>query len=223
MGMGVVNISQIKRFVLPNLPYFMLFWFFSKCGEAYRLTSGDDVLERLMGTASLLSEVLSRPMLSFDPFDLIVGLIGAAGIYLMVLHKKRNAKKWRKDVEYGSARWGNKKDIQPYVDPKPDNNIILTATESLTINGRPKNPKYARNKNVLVIGGSGSGKTRFFVKPNLMQCDSKDRPVSFCVTDPKGSILSEVGTLLKKRGYRIKVINTIDFKKSMHYNPLLCY
>jgi len=211
--------SQIKRFVLPNLPYFMLFWFFAKCGEAYRISPGDDALERIMGTVSILSEVLSRPMLSFDPFDLLVGLIGAAGIYLMVLYKKKNAKIWRRDIEYGSARWGSKKDILPYVDPKPENNIILTATESLTINGRPKNPKYARNKNVLVIGGSGSGKTRFFVKPNLMQSDSKDRPVSFCVTDPKGTLVLECCTMLKRKGYRIKILNTIDFKKSMHYNP----
>jgi len=137
--------------------------------------------------------------------------------------KGKNAKKYRKNEEYGSARWGKSADIKPYFDPNPKNNIILTATESLTMNSRPKPVKYARNKNVLVIGGSGSGKTRFYVKPNLMQCESTDYPVSFVCTDPKGTILLETGKLLQKRGYRIKVLNTIDFKKSMRYNPLLCY
>ncbi|MCL2546198.1 MAG: type IV secretory system conjugative DNA transfer family protein [Oscillospiraceae bacterium] len=151
--------------------------------------------------------------------DFVLALAAAALMRLVVYVRGRNAKKYRKDVEYGSARWGTEKDIKPYIDPNPKNNIILTQTESLTMNSRPKPVKYARNKNVLVIGGSGSGKTRFFVKPNLMQCESEDFPVSFICTDPKGSILSEVGTLLKKRGYRIKVINTIDFKKSMRYNP----
>jgi len=151
--------------------------------------------------------------------DMVIALVGAVIIRVVVYFKGKNAKKYRKDMEYGSARWGTEKDIKPYIDPNPKNNIILTQTESLTMNSRPKPVKYARNKNVLVIGGSGSGKTRFFVKPNLMQCESEDFPVSFVCTDPKGSILSEVGTLLQKRGYRIKVINTIDFKKSMRYNP----
>ena len=151
--------------------------------------------------------------------DFMLALAVATIIRVVVYFRGKNAKKYRKDIEYGSARWGNEKDIKPYIDPNPKNNIILTQTESLTMNSRPKPVKYARNKNVLVIGGSGSGKTRFFVKPNLMQCESEDYPVSFICTDPKGSILSEVGALLKKRGYRIKVINTIDFKKSMRYNP----
>ena len=151
--------------------------------------------------------------------DFVIALVVAVIIRLVVYVKGKNAKKYRKDIEYGSARWGTEKDIKPYIDPNPKNNIILTQTESLTMNSRPKPVKYARNKNVLVIGGSGSGKTRFFVKPNLMQCESEDFPVSFICTDPKGSILTEVGSLLKKRGYRIKVINTIDFKKSMRYNP----
>jgi len=151
--------------------------------------------------------------------DFVLALAVAVIIRVVVYVRGKNAKKYRKDMEYGSARWGTEKDIKPYIDPNPKNNIILTQTESLTMNSRPKPVKYARNKNVLVIGGSGSGKTRFFVKPNLMQCESEDFPVSFICTDPKGSILTEVGSLLKRRGYRIKVINTIDFKKSMRYNP----
>ncbi|MCL2035047.1 MAG: type IV secretory system conjugative DNA transfer family protein [Oscillospiraceae bacterium] len=174
---------KIKKIVIPNLPYAMLFWFFMKCGEAYRLSPGKDIFHKLMDCIGNLNVVLSRPMPSFDPFDLCIGLIGAAGAYFIVWNKRKNAKKWRKDVEYGSARWGSKKDIEPYVDPKPDNNIILTATESLTMNSRPKNPKYARNKNVLIVGGSGSGKTRFWLKPNLMQMHS-----SYIVTDPKGIV-----------------------------------
>ena len=149
----------------------------------------------------------------------MIALVVAVIIRLVVYVKGKNAKKYRKDIEYGSARWGTEKDIKPYIDPKPENNIILTQTESLTMNSRPKPAKYARNKNILAIGGSGSGKTRFFVKPNLMQCESKDYPVSFVITDPKGTILLETGKLLQKRGYRIKILNTIDFKKSMKYNP----
>jgi len=168
--------------------------------------------------------VISQLPLDSLPFeipvpDFVIALAVAAIIRLVVYVKGKNAKKYRKNVEYGSARWGTPADIKPYIDPNPKNNIILTQTESLTMNSRPKPVKYARNKNVLVIGGSGSGKTRFFVTPNLMQCESEDFPVSFVCTDPKGSILTEVGTLLQKRGYRIKVINTIDFKKSMRYNP----
>ena len=210
--------SKIKKLILPNLPYAGIFWFFSKCGEAYRVSTESDTLRKIMDAIANLNTALSRPLPSLNPFDLCVGLIGAAAVFGIVLYKKHHRKKWRKDIEYGSARWGNKKDIAPYVDPKPENNLILTATESLTLNGRPSNPKYARNKNVLIVGGSGSGKTRFFLKPNLMQCHS-----SYCITDPKGSILVECGKLLQKNGYEIKVLNTIDFKKSMHYNPLLCY
>jgi type IV secretion system protein VirD4 len=173
--------DKIKRYILPNLPYVFLFWFFDKCGESYRLSQGSDALKKLIGAVANLDAALSGPLPSFDPFDMLVGLIGAAAICCTVLYKKKNAKKWRKDIEYGSARWGGKKDIEPYIDPKPENNVILTATESLMLNGRPKNPKYARNKNILIVGGSGSGKTRFWLKPNLMQLHS-----SYCVTDPKG-------------------------------------
>lgn len=205
--------GKIKRFVLPNIPYVFLFWFFAKIGEAYRIAPGRDFLQKLIGTVAMAEVTFAKPLLS-DHFDLLVGLVGAAGVYLIVLYKRRTAKKWRKDVEYGSARWGNKKDIEPYTDPKPENNIILTASESLTMNPRPKQPKYARNKNVMIVGGSGSGKTRFWLKPNLMQMHS-----SYCVTDPKGTILVECGKMLQRNGYAIKVLNTIDFKKSMHYNP----
>jgi len=210
--------DKVEQFVLPNLPYVLVFWFFAKCGEAYRLSAETETIHRLMDAIGSLGSVISNPLLSFNPFDMLVGLVGAVVVFCMVLYRKMNAKNWRKDIEYGSARWGNKKDIEPYVDPKPESNLILTQTESLMLNGRPKNPKYARNKNVLVVGGSGSGKTRFFLKPNLMQMHS-----SYCVTDPKGSILVECGKLLQKNGYAIKVLNTIDFGKSLHYNPLLCY
>jgi type IV secretion system protein VirD4 len=175
--------KKIKRFILPNLPYVFLFWIFAKVGEAYRLSPGRDTLQKLIGTASALNAAFANPLPTLNTFDLFVGLVGAAAIYAVVYFKKKHSKKWRKDIEYGSARWGNTKDIEPYIDPKPENNVILTATESLTLNGRPPNPKYARNKNVLIVGGSGSGKTRFWLKPNLMQMHS-----SFCITDPKGLV-----------------------------------
>jgi len=148
-----MSTDKIRKYVLPYLPYAALFWLFSKIGEAYRTTPGDDTLSKLMGSLTGLNAAMSKPLPSFDPFDMLVGLVGAAAIFLFVFYKKKNAKNWRKDVEYGSARWGNKKDIEPFLDPKPDNNILLTATESLTLNGRPKNPKYARNKNIMVVGG----------------------------------------------------------------------
>ena len=165
------------------------------------------------------------PRIIFIPFPhWITGILGGAGLKLLVYIKGKNAKKWRKDIEYGSARFGTPKDIKPFMDSDPKNNVILTKTESLTMNPRPKPVKYARNKNILVVGGSGSGKTRFFVKPNLMQAESDLYPVSFCCTDPKGQILVEMGHFLESEmGYTIKVLNTIDFGKSMGYNPLLCY
>jgi type IV secretion system protein VirD4 len=246
-----MDTAKVKRYILPNLPYLMIFRFFTGCGEAYRLAPGRDMLQKLMSGIGNLNTVFRSPLPSLNLFDITVGLVGAAAVYGIVQFKKKNARKWRKDVEYGSARWGNKKDIDPFVDAKLDNNVILTATESLMLNGRPANPKCARNKNVLIIGGSGSGKTRFWLKPNLMQMHS-----SYVVTDPKGTILTECGKMLKRgvpkmkivtgktgeplkdrRGnkvtevmrdkngkvvyepYEIKVLNTIDFSKSMHYNP----
>ena len=168
--------------------------------------------------------MIIAPRIEFIPFpSWIVGILAGAGLKLLVYVKGKNAKKWRKDSEYGSARFGKPADIKPFIDPNPKNNVILTQTESLTMNPRPKPVKYARNKNILVIGGSGSGKTRFFVKPNIMQCESEDYPVSFVTTDPKGSILVEMGDFLQNKGYTIKILNTIDFGKSMGYNPLLCY
>jgi type IV secretion system protein VirD4 len=169
----------------------------------------------------VILQVAARLSFSLPVPDAVVALIVTAIIRLMAYERSQNAKKFRKGVEHGSARWGTSADIAPYVDPKPENNLILTKTESLTMNSRPKPIKYARNKNILVIGGSGSGKTFFYVKPNLLQCESKDFPVSFIITDPKGQILGDVGKFLKDKGYRIKVLNTIDFKKSMKYNPFV--
>jgi len=211
--------TSLKKYILPYLPYAMMFWFFDKLGMAYRLAPGADFLKKLTGSMSTINTAFASLAPSFHPFDLLVGIAGAAIIFGIVWNKKRNAKKYRKDIEYGSARWGNADDIKPFSDPKKENNIILTQTEGLTMNPRPKNPKYARNKNMLVIGGSGSGKTRFLIKPNLMQCRSKEYPVSFVVTDPKGSLVIETGKMLQRHGYRIKVLNTINFKKSMKYNP----
>ena len=214
-----MNTDKLKKYVLPNLPYLLIFWFFNKLGWAYRLAPGSDIVRKLTGCVETINGAFANPLPSLVPFDLLVGVAGAAAIYAVVYFKGRNARKYRKGVEYGSARWGTAKDIQSFIDPKPENNIILTQTEGLTMNPRPKNPKYARNKNVLIVGGSGSGKTRFIIKPNLMQCQSKDYPVSFVVTDPKGSVVVECGKMLQRYGYKIKIFNTINFKKSMRYNP----
>lgn len=214
-----MNTEKLKKYVLLNLPYLLVFWFFDKLGWAYRFAPGVDFVRKLTGSVTTINTAFANPLPSLVPFDLFVGVAGAAAIYAVVYFKGKNARKYRKGVEYGSARWGTKKDIQPFMDPKPENNIILTQTESLTMNPRPKNPKYARNKNVLIVGGSGSGKTRFIIKPNLMQCQSKDYPVSFVVTDPKGCVVVECGKMLQRYGYKIKVFNTINFKKSMRYNP----
>lgn len=215
-----LNITgTLKKYILPNLPYVLMFWFFDKLGMAYRLAPGTDFLKKLTASMGTINTAFSTLWPSFDSFDLLVGIAGTAIIYAIVYSKKKNAKKWRKDVEHGSARWGAPADIKPFLDTKRENNIILTQTEGLTMNPRPSNPKYARNKNMLVIGGSGSGKTRFIIKPNLMQCRSKDYPVSFVVTDPKGGLVTETGKMLQRYGYRIKVLNTINFNKSMKYNP----
>ena len=210
---------EMKKLIIANLPYLLFVYLFGKLGQAYRLAEGIDLSQKLLHFADGCAAAFESAAPSFHPIDLLIGVAGAAALRLMVYCKGKNAKKYRKGVEYGSARWGGPKDIAPYIDPNFDNNILLTQTERLTMNNRPKDPKTARNKNVLVIGGSGSGKTRFFVKPNLMQCVSKDYPTSFVITDPKGSLIGEVGQLLIRSGYRVKVLNTINFSKSMKYNP----
>ena len=210
---------NIKKIILPNLPYLLFALLGTKCGQAARLAPGLDFSQKALHILDGFRLAFESLLPSFHPADLVVGILIAAALRLAVYVKGKNAKKFRKNMEYGSARWGTHEDIAPYIDPVFENNIILTQTESLTMNNRPKDPRTARNKNVLVIGGSGSGKTRFFIKPNLMQCQSKDYPVSFVVTDPKGSIVVECGRLLEKNNYRIKIFNTINFSKSMHYNP----
>ena len=205
---------EIKKLLILNAPYLLFIYLFDKIGQAVRLSPGLDMSEKVLHLGDGFTAAFQSAMPSFVPLDLLVGIAGAAVIRLLVYVKGKNAKKYRKGMEYGSARWGGTQDIKPYVDPVFQNNIILTQTERLMMSSRPKQPKYARNKNVLVIGGSGSGKTRFFVKPNLMQMHS-----SYVVTDPKGTVLVECGRLLKRGGYRIKVLNTINFKKSMKYNP----
>ena len=178
---------ELKKLLVLNLPYLLFVYLFAKCGQAYRLAAGADASAKLLHLTGGISVAFANPLPSLHPFDLCVGVVGAVAVRLIVYSKGKNAKKYRKGEEYGSARWGTAKDIAPYIDPKFENNILLTQTERLTMTGRPKDPKTARNKNVLVIGGSGSGKTRFYVKPNLMQCfPTSDYPTSFVVTDPKG-------------------------------------
>ena len=210
---------NIKKYVLPNLPYVMIGLYATKLGQMWRLAPGADFSAKVLGLMDGFAAAFQSAAPSFHPADLLVGLLCGAALRLAVYVKGKNAKKYRHNMEYGSARWGNAQDIAPYIAPKFEDNIILTQTERLTMNSRPKDPKTARSKNVLVIGGSGSGKTRFFLKPNLMQCTSKSYPVSFVVTDPKGDIVIDAGKLLQRSGYRIKIFNTINFKKSMHYNP----
>ena len=228
--------GKLKKVLLPNLPYVLFAWLFDKLCQAVRLAPGADASEKLLRIAQGFTEAFASLWLSLHPLDLLLGVAGAALVRLAVYLKAKNAKKYRRGVEYGSARWGRPEDIAPYIDPVPDWNIPLTRTESLTMTSRPKQPKYARNKNILVIGGSGSGKTRFFVKPSIMQMHS-----SYVITDPKGQLLKETGKMLlhgapkldengkpvrDSRGkviyepYRIKVLNTINFSKSMKYNPL---
>ena len=210
---------NIKKYILPNLPYVMIGLYATKLGQMWRLAPGADFSAKVLGLMDGFAAAFQSAAPSFHPADLLVGLLCGAALRLAVYVKGKNAKKYRHNTEYGSARWGNAQDIAPYIAPKFEDNIILTQTERLTMNSRPKDPKTARNKNVLIIGGSGSGKTRFFLKPNLMQCTSKTYPVSFVVTDPKGDIVIDAGKLLQRSGYRIKIFNTINFKKSMHYNP----
>ena len=208
--------QNTKRLVLLNLPYVLMGLYATNLGYAWRLAIGADFSEKMMSLMGVLPEALGRIVPSFQPLDLLVGLCCGAGLRLAVYLKGKNAKKYRHGSEYGSARWGNTKDIEPYVAPKFEDNIILTQTERLTMSSRPKDPKTARNKNVLIVGGSGSGKTRFWIKPNLLQMHS-----SYVLTDPKGTTVLEVGNAFLKKGYRIKIFNTINFKKSMHYNPFV--
>ena len=210
---------NFKRLILPNLPYFILGLYASKLGQMWRLTPGLDFAHKFWCLAEGFNAAFQSSFPSFYPADLLVGLLCGLGLKLAVYLKSKNAKKYRQGREYGTARWGTSADIAPYTAPKFEDNIILTRTESLTMNSRPKNPKTARNKNVLIIGGSGSGKTRFWLTPNLMQCTSKSYPVSFVVTDPKGGIVVNAGKLLQRNGYKIKILNTINFRKSMKYNP----
>ena len=205
---------EIKKLLILNLPYLLFVWLFDKVGAAVRLSPGADASAKLLHLGDGFTAAFSSIAPSFHPADLALGIAGAVIVRLIIYVKGKNAKKYRKGMEYGSARWGTAEDIKPYIAPVFENNIPLTQTERLTMNSRPKQPKYARNKNILVIGGSGSGKTRFFVKPSLMQMHS-----SYVVTDPKGTVLIECGKLLQRGGYRIKVLNTINFKKSMRYNP----
>ena len=210
----------MKRKWLHELPYLLIALYATKIGQAWRLAEGTDAAHKLLTLMDSLSASFASPLPSFELHDLCIGLLLGACFRLFIFIKDSEKKKYRKGREYGSARWGTPEDIKPFIDPVFANNVILTQTERLTMSSRPKNPAYARNKNVLIIGGSGSGKTRFFVKPNLMQCVSDKYPCSFVVTDPKGSILVECGSLLQRSDYRIKVLNTINFKKSMNYNPL---
>nr|WP_273693436.1 type IV secretory system conjugative DNA transfer family protein [Flavonifractor plautii] len=209
----------MKKYVLPNLPYLFVGLYATKLGQAWRLSSGTEFADKVLHLMDGFAAAFQSAAPSFHPSDLLVGLCCGAALRLAVYLKGKNAKKYRHGTEYGSARWGTAKDIQPFVDPVFENNAILTQTEQITMNNRPKDPKTARNKNFLIIGGSGSGKTRFWLKPNLMQCDSETYPCSFVVTDPKGSIVVECGKMLRRKGYRIKIMNTINFKKSHHYNP----
>ena len=208
--------ADMKKLILLNFPYIIAFYMVEKAAWLYRHCNGDSVVDRLMVLFMNFGLAYKSVLPSFHPFDLMVGLVGAAALKAVIYFKGKNAKKYRQGEEYGSARWGNQKDIEPFIDPVFENNVILTQTERLMMSGRPKHPKYARNKNVIVIGGSGSGKTRFYVKPNLMQMPEK---VSYVVTDPKGTIIIECGKMLSDAGYKIKVLNTINFKKSMRYNP----
>ena len=205
---------EIKKLLILNAPYLLFVYLFDKVGAAVRLSPGADMSAKILHLGEGFTAAFASAAPSFHPADLLIGIAGAVIIRLAVYMKGKDAKKYRKGIEYGSARWGTVEDIKPYIDPVFENNIPLTQTERLTMNSRPKLPKYARNKNILVIGGSGSGKTRFFVKPSLMQMHS-----SYVVTDPKGTVLIECGKLLQRGGYKIKVLNTINFKKSMRYNP----
>ena len=208
--------NKTKKLLILNIPYVVVGAIATNVGEAFRIASGTNASEKVQSLVldGCFGTAFSNPMPSLNPIDLLVGIGIGAALRLAVYLKGKNAKNFRHNREYGSARWGKREDIEPYIDPNFQNNVILSQTERLTMNSRPTNPKYARNKNVLVVGGSGSGKTRFFIKPNILQMHS-----SYVVTDPKGTVVNEVGNALVKNGYRMKIFNTINFKKSMHYNP----
>lgn len=205
---------NLKKLIIPNIPYVVIALLATKLGQAARFAPGADFSQKALHIMDGFKTAFSSMMPSFYPIDLLVGVAAAVIIRLVVYFKGKNAKKFRKNMEYGSARWGTQDDIAPFVDPKFKNNVILTHTEQLMMSNRPKDPTKARNKNVLVVGGSGSGKTRFFIKPNIMQLHS-----SYVVTDPKGTLVLETGSLLVRNQYRLKIFNSINFKKSMHYNP----
>ena len=207
--------DSVKKYVIPNIPYLFILWACLKLGTAYRLAPGADFAHKLVGLGQSIGPAFADFAPGLAPFDWLIGIVGAVGFRLLIYFKGKNAKKFRRDEEYGSARWGTEKDIKPFVDPKFENNVILTKTEFLTMNTRPKNPANARNLNACIIGSSGSGKTRFWLTPQLLQTHS-----SYVCVDPKGGVLSQVGAFLQRRGYQVKVFNSIDFSKSMHYNPL---
>ena len=207
--------DSVKKYVIPNIPYLFILWACLKLGTAYRLAPGADFAHKLMGLGQSIGPAFADFAPGLHPLDWLIGIVGAVGFRLLIYMKSKNAKKFRRDEEYGSARWGTEKDIKPFVDPKFENNLILTKTEFLTMNTRPKNPANARNLNACIIGSSGSGKTRFWLTPQLLQAHS-----SYVCVDPKGGVLSQVGAFLQRRGYKVKVFNSIDFSKSMHYNPL---
>ena len=213
--------DSVKKYVIPNIPYLFILWACLKLGTAYRLAPGADFAHKLMGLGQSIGPAFADFAPGLHPLDWLIGIVGAVGFRLLIYMKSKNAKKFRRDEEYGSARWGTEKDIKPFVDPKFENNVILTKTEFLTMNTRPKNPANARNLNACIIGSSGSGKTRFWLTPQILQASAdKNGGCSYVCVDPKGGVLSQVGTFLQRRGYKVKVFNSIDFSKSMHYNPL---
>lgn len=213
-----MNTTRLKKLMILNTPYVVIGLYATKLGEAWRLAEGTDASNKFLHLMDGLSAAFRSPFPSLYPADLLIGIVVGCLLRLAVYEKGRNAKKYRHNVEYGSARWGTHSDIAPFIDPDPWNNVILTKTESLTMNSRPKAPRNARNRNVLVVGGSGSGKTRFFIKPNIMQC-TKTKGTSLVVTDPKGTLVVECGKMLVAAGYELRILNTINFRKSMHYNP----
>ncbi len=213
--------DSVKKYVIPNIPYLFILWACLKLGTAYRLAPGADFAHKLMGLGQSIGPAFADFAPGLAPFDWLIGIVGAVGFRLLIYMKSKNAKKFRRDEEYGSARWGTEKDIKPFIDPKFENNVILTKTEFLTMNTRPKNPANARNLNACIIGSSGSGKTRFWLTPQILQASAdKNGGCSYVCVDPKGGVLSQVGAFLQRRGYKVKVFNSIDFSKSMHYNPL---